>query len=102
MDLKNLKLEDIKLEDIKAKFLAVADKKTLIRFGIGLSAIVLFLVIFYSIVNPIVESKQTKIDDIQTGLAKQNISSNNKTKKEAQKLEFESQKKTDKKIKISL
>ena len=35
MDLKNIKLEDIKLDDIKNKLLAMADKKTLIRFGIG-------------------------------------------------------------------
>ena len=64
MDLKNIKLEDIKLDDIKNKLLAMADKKTLIRFGIGFGSIILFLIIYYSIVNPIVKAKQVKIDDM--------------------------------------
>ncbi len=64
MDLKNLKLEDIKLDDIKNKLLAMADKKTLIRFGIGFGSIILFLIIYYSILNPIVKAKQVKIDDM--------------------------------------
>ena len=64
MDLKNLKLEDIKIDDIKNKLLALADKKTLIKFGIGLGSIILFLIIYYSILNPIVEVKQAKIDDM--------------------------------------
>ena len=64
MDLKNIKLEDIKLEDIKAKFLAVADKKTLIKFAIGLGSIILFLIIYYSILNPIVKAKEARIADM--------------------------------------
>ena len=64
MDLKNIKLEDIKLDDIKNKLLAMADKKTLIKFGIGFGSIILFLIIYYSIVNPIVKAKQVKIDDM--------------------------------------
>ena len=64
MDLKNIKLEDIKLDDIKNKLLAFADKKTLIKFGIGLGSIILFLIIYYSILNPIVQAKQVKIDDM--------------------------------------
>ena len=64
MDLKNLKLEDIKLDDIKNKLLAFADKKTLIKFGIGLGSIILFLIIYYAILNPIVKNKQVKIDDM--------------------------------------
>ena len=64
MDLKNLKLEDIKLDDIKNKLLAFADKKTLIKFGIGLGSIILFLIIYYSILNPIVQAKQVKIDEM--------------------------------------
>ncbi len=64
MDLKNLKLEDIKLDDIKNKLLAFADKKTLIKFGIGFGSIILFLIIYYSILNPIVKAKQVKIDDM--------------------------------------
>ena len=64
MDLKNIKLEDIKLDDIKDKLLALVDKKTLIKFGIGLGSIILFLIIYYSILNPIVQAKQVKIDDM--------------------------------------
>jgi len=64
MDWKNLKLEDIKLDDIKNKLLALADKKTLIKFGIGFGSIILFLIIYYSILNPIVKAKQVKIDDM--------------------------------------
>ena len=41
MDLKN-----ITMSDIKAKFTGAADKKTLIKFGIGFGAIILFLIIY--------------------------------------------------------
>ena len=41
MDLKN-----ISVEDLKEKF-AAFDKKTLIKFGIGIGAIILFLIIYY-------------------------------------------------------
>ena len=51
MDLKNLTVEDI-----KAKLQAV-DKKTYIKFGIGFGAIILFLIIYYAILNPIVNDK---------------------------------------------
>ena len=88
MDLKNIKLEDIKLDDIKNKLLAMADKKTLIRFGIGFGSIILFLIIYYSIVNPIVKAKQVKIDDMmnkkdEIALFKQEII---KAKKQMKKL----------------
>ena len=58
MDLKNLKVEDI-----KAKLQAV-DKKTYIKFGIGFGAIILFLIIYYAILNPMVESRKAKLDDM--------------------------------------
>ena len=38
-------LNNINMSDLKEKVLAVADKKTLIKFGIGFGAIVLFLII---------------------------------------------------------
>ena len=41
MDLKN-----ITMSDLKAKFTGAADKKTLIKFGIGFGAIILFLIIY--------------------------------------------------------
>ena len=64
MDLKNIDLKDIKFEDIKAKVLAIADKKTLIKFGIGFGSIIIFLIIYYSILNPIVQKKKVEIDDL--------------------------------------
>jgi Tfp pilus assembly protein PilO len=57
MDLKNLKVEDI-----KAKLQAV-DKKTYIKFGIGFGAIILFLIIYYAILNPIVNEKKAQHQD---------------------------------------
>ena len=57
MDLNNLKVEDI-----KAKLQAV-DKKTYIKFGIGFGAIILFLIIYYAILNPIVNEKKAQHQD---------------------------------------
>ena len=57
MDLKNLKVEDI-----KAKLKGV-DKKTYIKFGIGFGAIILFLIIYYAILNPIVNEKKAQNQD---------------------------------------
>jgi len=59
MDLKNLKIDDI-----KAKILSMADKKTLIKFGIGIGSIVFFLIIYYSILNPIVQTKKVKLQEM--------------------------------------
>ena len=59
MDLKNLKIDDI-----KAKILSMADKKTLIKFGIGIGSIVFFLIIYYSILNPIVQTKKVKLKEM--------------------------------------
>ena len=57
MDLKN-----ITVEDLKAKLQGV-DKKTYIKFGIGFGAIVLFLIIYYAVLNPIVNEKKAQHDD---------------------------------------
>ena len=46
IDLKNIDLKNIKLEDIQAKLKNV-DKKTLIKLGISVGAVVFFLIIFY-------------------------------------------------------
>ena len=64
MDLKNIDLKNIKIEDLKEKILQLADKKTLIKIGISAGAIIIFLIIYYSILNPIVEKKKTQIDDM--------------------------------------
>ena len=67
MDLKNINidLKNIDLEDIKSKLLAI-DKKTYIKFGIGAGSIIFFLIIYYAILNPIVNKKKIQLDDMQT------------------------------------
>ena len=60
MDLKN-----ITMSDLKAKFSGAADKKTLIKFGIGFGAIIIFLIIYYAILNPMVKERKVKFEDKQ-------------------------------------
>ena len=83
MDLKN-----ITMDDLKQKFYTI-DKKTLIKFGIGFGAIILFLIIYYAILNPMVKERKAKYQD--------------KIQKEQEIVEFESNiislKKTIKKMK---
>ncbi|MDC3054987.1 pilus assembly protein PilO [Candidatus Pelagibacter sp.] len=83
MDLKN-----ITMDDLKQKFSTI-DKKTLIKFGIGFGAIILFLIIYYVILNPMVKERKAKYQD--------------KIQKEQEIVEFEnniiSLKKTIKKMK---
>ena len=52
MDLKN-----ITVEDLKEKF-AAFDKKTLIKFGIGIGAIILFLIIYFAYCNFYLQEKR--------------------------------------------
>ena len=56
MDLKNLKLEDIKVSLLK-----LVDKKTLIKIGISAGSIIVFLIIYYAILNPIVNKKKAQL-----------------------------------------
>ena len=58
MDLKN-----ITISDLKAKFSGAADKKTLVKFGIGFGAIIIFLIIYYAILNPMVKERKVKYED---------------------------------------
>ena len=62
MDLNELK--NLNMDDLKAKVLAFADKKTLIKIGVSLGSIIFFLIIYYSILNPIVNAKKAKISDM--------------------------------------
>ena len=83
MDLKNLKLEDI-----KDSLLKLADKKTLIKIGISAGSIIVFLIIYYAILNPIVDKKKAQLT---TMLEKQEetakfISEINSKKKKIKKL----------------
>jgi len=55
-------LNNIKVSDISAK-LKTVDKKTLIKFGIGFGAILIFLIGYYVILNPIVKKKKALYED---------------------------------------
>ena len=59
MDLKNLKIEDL-----KALVLPYADKKTLIKIGISAGAIIFFLIIYYAVLNPIVNKKKLQLAEM--------------------------------------
>ena len=61
MDLASLK--DLDLKDIFAKLKSggLADKKTLIKFGVGLGAILIFLIGYYVFVSPIVKQQEEQI-----------------------------------------
>jgi len=52
MDLKNIQVSDIKDK------LKTVDKKTYIKWGIGFGSIILFLIIYYAVLNPIVKEKK--------------------------------------------
>ena len=56
-------LKDIKIEDIKTKILSI-DRKILIKFGIGFTSIIIFLIIYYLILNPIVKAKKSQLEDM--------------------------------------
>ena len=56
MDLKNLKIEDL-----KPLIMQYADKKTLIKIGISAGAVIFFLIIYYAILNPIVNKKKLQL-----------------------------------------
>ena len=56
-------LNNIKIDDIKEKLLNI-DKKTLIKYGSVVGAVILFLIIYYAILNPIVINKHTKLNDM--------------------------------------
>ena len=52
MDLKSININDLKEKVLKL------DKKTLIKFGIGFGALILFLIIYLAILKPIVDKKK--------------------------------------------
>ena len=62
MDLNEL--INLNMDDLKAKVKAFADKKTLIKGGITFGAIVFFLIIYYSILNPIVNTKKAQLEEM--------------------------------------
>ena len=62
MDLNELK--NLNMDDLKAKVKAFADKKTLIKGGITFGAIIFFLILYYSILNPIVNTKKAQLEEM--------------------------------------
>ncbi len=57
MDLKNITMDDLKQK------LSTIDKKTFIKFGSGFGAIILFLIIYYVVLNPMVKERKSKFED---------------------------------------
>jgi len=55
-------LNNIQISDLTEKLKEV-DKKTLIKYGISFGAIILFLIIYYVVLSPIVKQKKILLDD---------------------------------------
>ena len=60
IDLKNLNMSDIQ-DQIKK---LTANKKLVTKIGIIFGAIVFFLIIYYAVLNPMVNSRKAKLDDM--------------------------------------
>ena len=84
MDLKNIDLKNIKIDDLVSKIKTI-DKKVLIKIGIGAGSVIFFLIIYYAILNPIVEKKKIQLEDMNvkktTKFNKEIISIKKKIKK---------------------
>ena len=63
MDLKNIDLKNIKIDDLVSKIKTI-EKKVLIKIGIGVGSVVVFLIIYYAILSPIVEKKKIQLEDM--------------------------------------
>ena len=60
MDLKNIDLKNIKLDELISKVKTI-EKKVLIKIGIGVGSVIFFLIIYYAVLNPIVEKKKIQL-----------------------------------------
>ena len=60
----NIDLKNLNIEDLKEQILKFADKKTLIKIGIGFGGLIIFLIIYYAVINPIVDKKKAQIEDM--------------------------------------
>jgi Tfp pilus assembly protein PilO len=65
IDLKNIDLKNISLEDIQAKLKKV-EKKTWIKIGVSFGAVIIFLIIFYGVLNPIVNKKKAQLNEMNS------------------------------------
>ena len=63
IDLKSLDLKNLTMDDIKAK-LQTVEKKTWIKIGIASGAVILFLIIYYGVISPIVDKKKAQLVDM--------------------------------------
>ena len=61
----NIDLKNLNMTDIKDQILKNIDKKSLFKIGIGVGSIIIFLIIYYAILNPIVKEKKAKLEDMQ-------------------------------------
>ena len=64
IDLKNINMSDIKEQITKL----LANKKLVTKIGIIFGAVVLFLIIYYAVLNPMVNSRKAKLDDMNLSL----------------------------------
>ena len=76
IDLKNIDLKNISLQDIQAKLKKV-EKKTWIKIGVAVGAVIFFLIIFYGVLNPIVNKKKAQLDDMNMKIEETNNFINN-------------------------
>ena len=60
IDLKNINMSDIKDQITKL----LANKKLVTKIGVIFGAVVLFLIIYYAVLNPMVNSRKAKLDDM--------------------------------------
>ena len=67
--IKNLDIKDL-LSKFKGGGGILDDKKLLVKFGIGFGSILLFLIIYYAFVSPIVKNQKLKINEMNDNKAK--------------------------------
>ena len=60
---KNIDLKNIKLDELISKVKTI-EKKVLIKIGIGVGSVIFFLIIYYAVLNPIVEKKKIQVEDM--------------------------------------
>ena len=70
MDLANLKNIDVNDLFNKLKSSGFGDKKLLIKFGIGFGAVLIFLIIYYVFVSPVVTAQEEKLKIMKENVEK--------------------------------
>ena len=87
IDLKNIDLKNISLEDIQAKLKRV-EKKTWIKIATSFGAVIFFLIIFYGVLNPIVNKKKAQLNEMNSKIeeTKQFVTDIKKKKKQIKKM----------------